>query len=934
MYKPSITCSFTSSITRTGGSTSMTATTMQQTPAVPPRPSRSTEKDISAGPIPKIPPRPINKHLERSVSPSAGRFAPSPLHEGIVPKAPKGYHLTPDNGTEDPIDRSGSVAMPSVGEEGAEYGALTEELQQEQEAKSRSASPEQTRHIGDDLKLHAPKPSLPALSAKQRVMAVTRTDSDKAASYGIGRPSDDRAASRDGVKKRPSSIYSNTSDVGHHTDDEHGIPEIGQRVPMNPHLGDVQAPSPAPGSENHTRRHHRKHSSRSLPPGSYGLHGHGVAPQDKLEKAYYEKHPELREKEHHHPLHDRQNDYAMSSSDLNKLVRDTANRAVGMGAQAEVRGTPTDEAAFQASTEYASRISTPRPASNTQKAEADASSQDFKAEVTQHDEQPIHVDDSKHPEFRSYGEAGEADNHEEQEYNAPILASDEVGKDPNTYLQHPAVHPPPERRGSAFEMEDAPSRPISRPGSIHNAPPPRDFDSTPLEDVKEYEPLFPEDSKAAQEAKEALENKHRHHFPSKDIWEDAPNSVHFTAEVSTPEAVDAPRRKSSAHHEKRPITPAQAFALHQEELAEKTAKGTTHNFLPLSEEKRPTWVASQPQHLRPHRPSSKHRFPSRDVWEDAPESQLHETTLSGSGTPSEESKPEIPARPSKKSSETSDRPSIPERPKAKQQSSEEALKTRPSVSEKPKPQIPARPAKSSSGDSKEGDAAKQKPPVPSRPVGGKIAALQAGFMSDLNKRLQLGPQAPKKEEPTEQQDLTEEKDKAPLSDARKSRARGPQRRAPAKSPAPPATTAESSKPAVPTLSFSVPLTSWAIDPEEGSLAVKAGDDDVVSPVAAKSELSPEPEQVVEEPVSQSEQPVEPEQPEQPEPEPERVEAEEVEEDAPISHPKELARPDPPETEQKTLVTNTAGESILEETVQKKDDGNTVEPVHVSDQVQS
>jgi hypothetical protein len=304
---------------------------MQQTPAVPPRPSRSADKDISAGPIPKVPPRPLNKQLERSVSPNADRFAPSPLHEGIMSRANKGRAYDPANAAEDPIERSGSVAMPSLGEEGAEYGALSDELHMEQLSKSRSVSPEQTRHVGDDLHLHAPKPSLPAVSAKQRVMAVTRTDSDRAASYGIGRPSENRGVSRDSARKRPSSIYSNASDTGHHTEDEHGIPEIGQRVPMNPNLGDVQAPSPAPGSETHTRRHHRKHSSRSLPPGSYGLHGHGVASQDKLEKAYYEKHPELREKEHHTPIHDRQNDYAMSSTDLNKLVRDTASRASGMG---------------------------------------------------------------------------------------------------------------------------------------------------------------------------------------------------------------------------------------------------------------------------------------------------------------------------------------------------------------------------------------------------------------------------------------------------------------------------------------------------------------------------------------------------------------------------------------------------------------------------
>ena len=605
-----------------------------------------------------------------------------------------------------------------------------------------------------------------------------------------------------------------------------------------------------------------------------------------------------------------------------------------IGAHAEVRGTPTDEAAFQASSEYASRISTPRP-----KTDAHSPNQEFKAELTKpDDEQPIHVDDSKHPEFRSFGEAADADNKEDQEYNAPILAADEVGKDPRPYLQQPAIHPGPERRGSAFEMEDAPSRPISRPTSIHNAPPSREFDSTPLEDVEEYEPLFPEDNKTGKETAESKkEEKHRRHFPSQDIWEDAPNSVHFTAEVSTPEAADAPRRKSSAHHETRPITPAQAFALHQEELAEKTAKGTTHNFLPLSAEDRPTWVASQ-THLRPQRPSSGNRFPSRDVWEDVPESQLQETTLSGS--PQEESKPDIPARPAKKSSESSEPPSIPERPRPKQQTSDEALKTRPAVADKPKPQIPARPAKSSSSDSKDTEVAKSKPPVPSRPVGGKIAALQAGFMSDLNKRLQLGPQAVKKEEPAEQQDLTEEKEKAPLADARKSRARGPQRRAPAKSPAPPAAATETAKPSVPTLSFSMPQTAWTIDPDEGSISVDAPAEES-SPVEKPSVAAePEPEPVPQETAPSTEEPKQPEQLEEPA-QPEQLEQqqqapEEVAEPEPEKAPEapETAQPEPPVAQEKTLVANTAGESILEEKVEKKDDGNVVEPVGVSDEVKS
>ncbi|KEY69145.1 hypothetical protein S7711_04928 [Stachybotrys chartarum IBT 7711] len=902
----------------------MPAATMQQAPAIPPRPSRSADKDLSSGPVPKIPPRPIGKHLERSVSPNADRFAPSPLNEGIIAKSLKGSHLNPyfshDGKAEDPIERAGSVNMPSVGEEGAEYSAVTEELDHEQKAASRAASPEQTRTVAHDLQLHAPKPSLPAKSAKQRVSAVTRTDSDKAASYGFGRSVEDRPIFYDSAKKRTSSVFSNGSE-GQQTEDEHGIPEIGQRVPMNPNLGDVQAPSPGPGSENVGRRHHRKHSSRSLPPGSYGLHGHGVASQDKLDKAYYEKHPELLEREHHTPLHDRQNDFALSSSDLNKIVRDTASRASGMGVSADYKATPTDEAAFQATEEYASRISSPRPASTAPKATTSSHlSQTFKAEVIDSDDDTIHVEDSKHPECRSYGESGDAGAEHDDDYTAPILAADEVGKHTGGYLQQPAVHPGPERRGSAFEIEEPHSLPTSRPGSTQLIQTPREFDSTPLEDVKEYEPLFSEDAKQAREKQESPdESKIRRHFPSKDIWEDAPNSVHFTAEVSTPDVEEPTRRKSSTHAQMRPITPAQAFAMHQEELAEKEAKGPTHTFLSLSEDK-PSWAAHQP-HLKAERPSSARRFPSRDIWEDVPESHLHQATLSGS-PPREESKPEIPARPSK-TSDSSERPAIPDRPKPKQNLAEEASKSRPTVSDKPKPQLPARPTKSLSGDSKDGDAPKAKPPVPSRPVGGKIAALQAGFMSDLNKRLQIGPQAPKKEEPADEQEAAEEKEKVPLSDARKGRARGPQRRAPAKSPAP-ASSVETTKPAIPTFTFSTPLTTWTIHPEDGNVAVLEGGIE-----ASPAQKSAEPIEQVQVPIS--------EQSAQPEKVPESQETANVPETEPQDKVEEVQEQpvvDEPAVEEKTLVANTAGESILEEKVVKHDDEKEIEPVATSDEVKA
>ena len=280
--------------------------------------------------MPLIPPRPTRGRIDRSISPGRDRFAPSPLNDAgpfLSNKSPRSSRLSLSYDGE-ALERSTSVDLPSIGQEGMEYAGLAEEVDT-----SRSNSPEQTRTVGDDVKLHAPKPSLPASSAKQRVMTVTRTDSDKAASFGIGKPS-----SADGISgppygsiKKKGSTASQLSNGDPHIDEEHGIPEIGRQVPMYPNAGDVQAPSPAPGSENGTRNHVRKASARgSLPPGSYGLHGHGVVSQDKLEKAYYEKHPDLLKKEHTPHHHDRPTDFSMTRDELNKIVRDTA-RSTGMG---------------------------------------------------------------------------------------------------------------------------------------------------------------------------------------------------------------------------------------------------------------------------------------------------------------------------------------------------------------------------------------------------------------------------------------------------------------------------------------------------------------------------------------------------------------------------------------------------------------------------
>lgn len=279
-----------------------------------------------------------------------------------------------------------------------------------------------------------------------------------------------------------------------------------------------------------------------------------------------------------------------------------------------------------------------------------------------------------------------------------------------------------------------------------------------------------------------------------------------TPQLPEEEEEEMKRIKMSRENE----TPAEAFARRQEELAERESRDRD-SF--LSREKKP-W-AQNAQLVSETRFNTKQRFPSRDIWEDTPDSLQLETTVTGPQSEEQEGannlpierpttgavvyhhekaaagipmsadegrattglaavlKPQIPARPtrSKPSAETSPveqrQPFIPERPKPKS-----AEGVAPPIPLKTKPVIPARPQKPVKQDSSEDvplttiasnsssksagsdsspTISKPKPAIPSRPVGSKIAALQGGFLSDLNKRLQLGPQAPKKEEIVEEQ---------------------------------------------------------------------------------------------------------------------------------------------------------------------------------------
>ena len=340
------------------------------TPQVPPRPVRTHHQATSTGTMleaPKIPPRPSSKRADRSQSPHRDSFARSPLneipfttyHNNISGTLDEGDTSVSNSGVNLP-QRSPSVNLPSIGQEGDEYaGIVNEEVENADDATG--TSPTQTRIVSNDLPLHAPKPSLSSSDAKARISTVTRTDSSQAAAAGIGKPGshthqDDKDPYFRPLKAKESFTRTESSASTERpssaaADGEQGIPEIGQRVPMYPNAGDVQAPSPSPYTQTHPagigfhndgtqkpRHHGRTRSGREVfqgPPGSYGLHGHGVVNVDKFEKAWYEKHPDALQRaesgQYGPGIGGVRGEWALSSDDLNKIVRETASRGSGFG---------------------------------------------------------------------------------------------------------------------------------------------------------------------------------------------------------------------------------------------------------------------------------------------------------------------------------------------------------------------------------------------------------------------------------------------------------------------------------------------------------------------------------------------------------------------------------------------------------------------------
>jgi hypothetical protein len=139
------------------------------------------------------------------------------------------------------------------------------------------------------------------------------------------------------------------------------------------------------------------------------------------------------------------------------------------------------------------------------------------------DDDVVHVEEPSRRSSRVYGGSKHAESTEnlgpsggntpdaggfivEKGYGVPILASDEVAKEPLGYELQPAVSPAVDNSwDNEHSYNPFPSggnsRPASRPSSVHGNIPEityqgqfdREARSTPLDNVEEYEPLFPED---------------------------------------------------------------------------------------------------------------------------------------------------------------------------------------------------------------------------------------------------------------------------------------------------------------------------------------------------------------------------------------------------------------------------------------------------------
>lgn len=437
-----------------------------------------------------------------------------------------------------------------------------------------------------------------------------------------------------------------------------------------------------------------------------------------------------------------------------------------------------------------------------------------------HEDVNIHIDDPIHqlhhidgyvPANEMPGEKEQKTVTEEEHDEYPIIAEDEAV--PSSAHMPPAVSPSIHPQ----DYSHPPSHTVSRTASTHDFggakqpvivhPPSRPVSP---DEGKQYEPLFTDDDKARE--KHSIDRFKRqreddvNRFPSQDVWED------------TSENLEAVQRKPDLDDKTSPFeTPEQEAQRRNQQqepdlVQEEKSIAPTPN-LPVEEiqEHKQTPPAIDSPNPPASSDGGQQRFPSRDIWEDAPDSSQLVTTVSISeDQPNEEeppksvetgpSRPAVPARParrpksmSKEESNDSEQTApiaAPTSPPPKETTpddlgDQESATVKPTVPARPKPHVPSRPVRSfnaGSDDTSAASAAPQPKPKPPRPLGSKIAALQSSL--NLSDRMKVGPKAPPKpknlQTSEENNGEKKEEEKKPLSDVRKSRARGPTRKAPSK----------------------------------------------------------------------------------------------------------------------------------------------------------
>lgn len=547
-------------------------------------------------------------------------------------------------------------------------------------------------------------------------------------------------------------------------------PEIGQRVPMLEYAGDVQAPSPYDSeSRSASRNKRRSQHTHTLPPedGPMVVGDFGAYPSGS--KVY------------------RQNgSYSLSHDDLTKSVMHA--NGLGVATTPGLEGVPDEEIGYLASDEITSRNATPQatPSGLVTVGHKLPSKSPLSTAISVHEDdndatnQLPNLEEAGNDSHGIYGKGGPTNAsstsltvptsgrhtpweefQDEHRDGTPILASDEAGKYP--VWNPPAISP----RLSAQEVRRPPSSNRSRhsPSVL-----PEEDISEPPSPIKTHVPLS---LPPRAPSRPKLDKQNSSGFPSKDIWEDAPESSHNTFEVETEE-----------------------------------------------------------------------QKPDPDYYDPREKKQESEPTKDSSSEPAKEAIPEppsVPSRPTKRVPTDENSPVSPD------------SKHMPIVPERPKPAIPPRPTKKSSEGSSSPEDTRAPPPTKPKPmipgkVGGGIAALRANFMNDLNSRLSKGPVAPKKEDPA---DAPEPKAREPLEDVRKTRARGPAKRKPSSATAAAAGGADSAPvPHVPKLTFSSIITVYSIgDDYEVSFDETKFDDEpskVARPMVEEKSVEPLKEVSVEE----------------------------------------------------------------------------------------